>query len=207
MNNQSFLNNCISAKSRAYELYSDDKEKYHTVHHMNYILALASRYWEELQKIHGFLTNEEKNALTMSIIFHDCVYIPGSNTNEEDSADEADAFLRMYGYDKPFISNVTDLILSTKQGAELDNDLKKFLHDLDWNCFVTYEEILDTEKKIFKEYRDAGFLLLDVFRERLQFYVDLDNAKENIFHSVFGKYNSIAKNNISKRIVEWKYSA
>lgn len=206
MNSQSFLNNYISAKSRASELYSDDNEKYHTIHHVNYMLALASRHWEEFHKIHGFPTDEEKNALIMSIIFHDCVYVPGSNTNEEDSADEADSFLRMCGYGKPFISSVTNLILSTKQGAKLDNDLKKFLHDLDWSGFVTYEEMLDNEKKIFKECRDAGFLLLDVFRGRLQFYVDLDNAKADIFHSVFRKYNSIAKSNISKRIVEWKYS-
>ena len=195
------------AYDRALELYSNEKDKYHTIHHVNYMLSLSNHYWNEFNACcNERISQEEKEAIYESIIFHDCIYVPGSCTNEEDSADEADAFLREMGFDRKFRRRVEDLILSTRVGEKLDDDSKKFIHDLDWSYFITCEEILDAERKIFNEYRDEGFILREVFKLRLKFYSDLDSSNEKILFNVFEKYDSIARSNISKRIIEFSYS-
>ena len=35
------------AYDRALELYSNEKDKYHTIHHVNYMLSLSNHYWNE----------------------------------------------------------------------------------------------------------------------------------------------------------------
>ena len=163
-------------------------------------------YWEDFKsQFEGFLDVESvQMKLETAIIFHDCIYIPGSKFNEDDSADEADAFMRDEGVDKKIRDEICDLIMSTKLDSKLDSQEKKLLHDLDWSGFATYEQLMEDEQKILNEFRDAGYLLREVHRARFDFYKSLD--KEQIFHSIFKKYEKIAHRNIEKRIIEFNRS-
>lgn len=187
-------------------LYSNDRSYYHTIYHVKTMRAMMKNYWSDFQaKSSGFIdVDSVQMKLETAILFHDCVYEPGSKMNEEYSADEADAFLRLEGADKEVRKDVTDLIMSTKLGAKLDTPEKMFLHDLDWSGFATYEQMLLDEKRVINEFRDAGYILREVHRGRFDFYKSLDKSK--IFYSIFEKYEKIAHRNIERRIVEFNLS-
>lgn len=171
------------------------------------MVAMMSRHWSKFQTMHGGISQEEdKLALAIAIMFALCVYEPGNSESREAAADEADAELRFLKADRAFRKKVCSLILSASDEVEPGDDLQRLFRDLRRSYLITHEEILEVEEEAIDDLRDAGFLLREIFRSRLQFYKDLVDSEEPIFVSIFKNYESIARDNLSRRITSYEHS-
>lgn len=121
------------------EAYAAPGRAYHNQDHVEELLKLARRYWEQ-----GFDTSEFLH-LYLAILFHDFVYNPRSSTNEADSARVAQEETRSLPGVHPEL--LERLILVTQQHAPA-NDLEQFLVDLDL-------AILGADPPRYREYAQA----------------------------------------------------
>ena len=98
------------------------------------------RFYHTLEHIHDLITNSRQfqaeisdyTSVLLAVIFHDIIYDPASNVNEEDSA-ELFSVLFMDYLDEIRLKKIINYILATKNhhpGEILDHDLLLFL-DLD----------------------------------------------------------------------------
>lgn len=168
--------------------YNEPQRFYHNLEHIETMIAKAN-------KLH-ILTDE----LFLAIVFHDIIYNPKANNNEELSAE---LFCKYVHNDK-----VKQAILETKTHKPT-SEFSKQLCDLDLDILWSdYEAFIDFEHKIFKEYQWVDY---KIYKEkRLQILSDLGihpewlnyvkNRKPNIaiyagsfnpFHK--GHYNILKK--------------
>lgn len=80
-----------------------------------------------------------------AIIFHDIVYKPGRQDNEEASAKVAGEYLRKFGFSEEYIQQVQSLIMVTKNHREPQTIDEKIMIDLDLS-------ILGKGKKFYTRY-------------------------------------------------------
>ena len=107
----------------------------------------------------------------------------------------------IFDFDEDYIKT---LILSTKEGADLNCIEKKIIHDLDYSRFVSLEDSLIALYKLEREALRDGFTKEQFFVGSLNFYNEL-LKKEKIFETVFFEdYNEVAKNNI-KEVIKYLY--
>lgn len=194
--------------SKAFGQCSWNKDHYHTRHHAMYMLNVLDKYYERIEKFNGEeFTLDERKALALAIAFHDCVYNPGADDNEEQSICATNSVMRNEEIPAKVRKMVVELIMSTKQGTVPESKLQRILHDLDWCCFITYDELLDAEQKIIKEYRDAGYLLRDVIEGRFDFYDSLYMTKDPILVGPFADMGGHARYNLMRRRFEFMQKA
>ena len=126
-----------------------------------------------------------------SILMHDIIYETGKNDNEEKSAEFAIEFAKsFFEIDEEF---VREMILSTKEGAELDCIEKEILHDLDWMRFTDLDYCKIALYQLQNEALRDGFTKQQFFVGSLNFYNDL-LKKEKIFVSpLFEQFNKNTK--------------
>jgi predicted metal-dependent HD superfamily phosphohydrolase len=97
--------------------YSELHRAYHTLEHLTQLFAQLER--------HGAGAKEPLR-LAFSVWYHDVVYDPRANDNEEGSAARADNELKQLGAEDGFTARVARLILATKShakgGADADDD-------------------------------------------------------------------------------------
>lgn len=130
-----------------YDHYTEIHRYYHTFNHIYDLIKLAKEY--EVYIV-------DKHAVYLSIYFHDIIYNPKSNTNEEDSMKLFQELCSIYINNDILINKVSQYILETKLHNvfdSLDNDLKIFI-DLDMsilgcNTTISY---LEYAKQIRNEY-------------------------------------------------------
>ncbi len=123
------------------------------------------RYYHNLDHIRTCLSMltlmegvENREATELAIWFHDIVYIPGCQYNEEVSAASANCFLQQLGCGQ-LSNDVYNLILSTKHCADISaagQPVNYLVADIDLAILGAAEDqFRDFEKKIRREY---GFL-------------------------------------------------
>lgn len=180
------------------EHYPEEKY-YHSSKHITDMLSAAKFISEKI----GSEVPELKKIVdcpefVYSIVCHDVIYKTGANDNEEKSAEFACEFAEeFWQFDKEY---VTELILSTKEGAELDTIEKKILHDLDYMRFMNASSCKIALHGLQEEVLRDGFTKMQFFVGSLNFYNDL-LKKEKIFVSpLFEVYNDRAKENIKETI-------
>jgi len=125
------------------------RESHRFYHNLDHILDV-------LEKLPGQKDNDE---LFLAAVFHDIVYNPKSNTNEEDSAEffMKEAAKSQIG-DK-VKQSVKQLILDTKT-HQPSNELSKQLIEADLSILSQpFEKLMEHERKIFKEFQFADFNL------------------------------------------------
>lgn len=140
---------CTSKTSAAWfdrlrELWSEKHRHYHTFQHLDECL-------EELDEIEG---DEEKLALIeVALWFHDAIYQPMANDNEERSAALAREFLVECDATPSVMEFVCDMIMATKthqSGGDPDVDV---MIGLDLSIFARDAKRYDQyEKQIRQEY-------------------------------------------------------
>lgn len=119
------------------------------------------RHWHNLEHIKKMIDDaKSKNILSdellLAIIFHDIIYNPKANNNEELSAD---LFSKYIDNEK-----IKQAILETKT-HEPKSKLSKQLCGLDLNIlYGNYESFIDFEHKIFKEYDFVDYNVYKVKR-------------------------------------------
>lgn len=182
--------------------YSANDMKYHTIYHVIYMFELYKYFENEFIKEFPDLKEKESELFT-AIAWHDSVYIPGCELNEEFSAE-------LYAKNcdnkrKPWNKNVFHAILSTKIGTKIFmGTVEKILHDLDWSGFTNYNMMKENEEKILYEaIDDFRYKKEEVINNQLNFYksiADKDLYVTDTFKSF--NFNEKAKENLKKRIEE-----
>jgi predicted metal-dependent HD superfamily phosphohydrolase len=182
--------------------YPDD-EYYHSQEHIFQMLKFAEIISDETKKICPALSESiQSPEFIYAIVCHDVIYKTGANDNEEKSAEFACEYMKdIFDFDDDYVKM---LILSTKEGADLNCIEKKIMHDLDYSRFVSLEDSLIALYKLEREALRDGFTKQQFFVGSLNFYNEL-LKREKIFETVFFEdYNDEAKNNI-KEVIKYLY--
>ena len=190
-----------------------DTTKYHTVQHVETMLQVLDAEYKNQDNRKFFqdeLTVEDLAKVLVAIFWHDVVYIPGDQYNEQKSAVEWEQYAKNVGnIPSNFVHDVSDMINSTKIGYDL-NQIKKhpswaLLHDLDYISFASYAVMVMNRDLLWNE-----FSSLDVSKYiegRLKFLKMLmdTTASSGLFLTpVFSKYNELATENILREYQHYK---
>ena len=174
-----------------HEILENYTKKWKFYHNLNHVYSFVNLF----EKYNKFINNY-KNEFLISIYFHDIIYIPSRNDNEEESIN---MFNKFYNEVKPNNLNkekVIEFIAETKNHSlskDYDFELDLFL-DMDMQI-VADENWEDYENKIRKEY--CFMDETEYKNKRRQFLQSLVN-KNRIFRTqiFYDTYEQIAKNNI-----------
>ncbi|MDR3323379.1 MAG: hypothetical protein LBS89_04150 [Zoogloeaceae bacterium] len=124
--------------------YSEHGRHYHTLRHLEYMLY-------ELQAVKASL--HDPDAVLFALYYHDIIYAPGSDNNEEESADLAAARLAEISCPSPRIQKVVQMILATKDHAASGDSDTDFLTDADLSLLgVSKAEYRVLSSQIRQEY-------------------------------------------------------
>jgi len=157
------------------ECYSEPWRYHHTNAHVNMMLDGMQEVLKR-EEGKGIITADEHQAmwhiLNGVIVFHDIVYDPLANDNEEKSVELWHEYVREYctshyggvdncQYTDKEIEEVANLIMSTKHPENASTKMELILRDLDWNHMGSVHDItpeyatwLDTyENNIFREFQ------------------------------------------------------
>jgi pantetheine-phosphate adenylyltransferase len=161
--------------------WNEKTRHYHNVNHLVQIIEdIESNVWfKELSLF-------EKQALLVAAFFHDAIYNPKKQDNEDQSIKY---FKASYTGGLPNFSKIVcDLIETTKHRKRPAKKLEKIFWDADNAKFkLGYDEMLKNENLIYKEY---NFLSLKEYKEkRIKF---LESCK--------GLFNTVVDKNIDKLV-------
>ena len=182
-----------------HEILENYTKKWKFYHNLNHVYSFVNLF----EKYNKFINNY-KNEFLISIYFHDIIYIPSRNDNEEESIN---MFNKFYNEVKPNNLNkekVIEFIAETKNHSlskDYDFELDLFL-DMDMQI-VSDENWEEYENKIRKEY---CFMDENEYKnKRRQFLQSLVN-KNRLFRTqiFYDTYEQIAKNNITNIINKLK---
>ena len=182
-----------------HEILENYTKKWKFYHNLNHVYSFVNLF----EKYNKFINNY-KNEFLISIYFHDIIYIPSRNDNEEESIN---MFNKFYNEVQPNNLNkekVIEFIAETKNHSlskDYDFELDLFL-DMDMQI-VADENWEDYENKIRKEYCFVDET--EYKNKRRQFLESLVN-KNRIFRTqiFYDTYEQIAKNNITNIINKLK---
>ena len=96
--------------------YSEPHRSYHNLSHVYSLLMMAEEYYDFI---------ENPILFELSIWFHDLIYDPSRNDNEEKSAERALELLSPFLADS-FLENLKQMILSTIEHAPILKDQDNF---------------------------------------------------------------------------------
>jgi len=129
------------------KLYGEKHRYYHTLEHITFLINKINKIyeWDENEK--------ERDILILAALFHDIIYDTQKSDNEEQSV----SFFKSKIHNKmtPELQKVCDIILATKNHKITGDKLTDIFCDLDMWILSngSFVEILDNERKIFKEYQ------------------------------------------------------
>jgi len=141
-------------------LYNEPHRRYHNWNHPHTMLGLLTKNLTALNEefiYHTYIPRSMKELievaphLVLAILYHDAVYNPGSNTNEEDSAELA--YLHL-GHHSKLAKAVALLVTTTKFHQSLFNNVwDSILIDLDLSFLgIPREEYNANTEDIMFEY-------------------------------------------------------
>lgn len=169
--------------------YNEPGRYYHTLHHLENMLA-------ELQPVSAMLENE--HAVLFALYYHDVIYDAQKKDNEVRSA--ALALKTLHTLPPALVARCEQHILATRQHAwQADMDTNYFMDaDLSilgqpWEVYATYAAY------VRKEYHMYPDLLYKPGRKKvLQHFLDMERIfKTAYFH---GKYETAAKANLQREL-------
>ena len=124
-------------------MWNESHRSYHNLNHLNDLIS-------QINENKSNFSEKEYEKLMLTAVFHDVVYDPASQTNEEDSA----KFLMECAVDKnnKDILDVRKMILDTKTHESTTN-LSESFNNYDMNIVERdFDQLLDWEKGISEEF-------------------------------------------------------
>jgi len=125
-----------------FSMWNETQRHYHTLSHLNDLIRQIKEHISEF-------TQEEYEKLIITALFHDCIYDPSKNDNEEKSAD---FFMNCCVDKNKDIQEINQMILDTKTHKS-NTKLSEIFNKFDMNIVERkFSELLEWEKGIAKEY-------------------------------------------------------
>jgi len=154
-------------------MWNESHRSYHTLNHLNDLI-------DQINENKISFNEKEYEKLLITALFHDCVYDPMKQDNEEKSAQ----FFLECCQDKSNkdIQDINQMILDTKT-HEPSNRLSSNFIQFDMNVITNgnYEQLLDWENGIYNEYKAYGN---DAYKEgRVKFLESLLDKHPYIYNS------------------------
>lgn len=175
-------------------LYSESQRAYHNLKHISSLLEWAENYRENIKDF---------QILSFAIWFHDAIYDARRSDNEEQSANLADAKLKLLKVSEARIEVVRQMILATKTHdvTALNLDGKLFL-DLDLSILGADEAVYQAYSRAIR--REYDFVPEPFYRDGRQKILQNFLAGEFIYSTAVcqEKFESPARENIQREIVE-----
>jgi predicted metal-dependent HD superfamily phosphohydrolase len=176
--------------------YCEPHRHYHTLDHIAALLALLGG--------HAYGARD-RDALTLAILFHDVVYDPARQDNEQASAALAARRLVHLGFAPDLVAKVARYILATRHdvpaGSIEDTDLALLL-DLDLSILAAaHEEYRAYAQAVRREYAFVPDLLYRPGRRRV---LEGLLARERIYatDSLSARWEQPARTNLAAEIAE-----
>lgn len=174
-------------------LYSDSTRYYHTLQHL-------ANFYNELLRCKSDLDNWD--AVFLSMVYHDVIYVSTARDNEEKSADMATSHLKELGFSQPFIDTCRQLIMATKT--------HKATHDLTTDLFIDADmSILGVSLDQYKMYVQQvrkEYAVVPNFIERRKGFLKSLLGPEHLFITpqFYKLYEQSARYNIQQEISDFK---
>lgn len=167
------------------EKYTEPHRSYHNLSHIYSLLMMAEEYYDFI---------ENPILFELSIWFHDLIYDPSRNDNEEKSAERAIELLSPFLADS-FLENLKQMILSTIKHSPIlkDNDNELFL-DLDMS-------VLASEPKIYHQYTSAIRKEFSIFSDEI-YHLGRKSVLEKFIKGESIFLTPFFKENFEKQAVE-----
>ncbi|MFI1744610.1 HD domain-containing protein [Thalassobellus sediminis] len=188
--NQSLINSFWNEIENQYTL------KIRHYHNLSHIMTM----FNHAETIKSNITDYD--TFLLAIWYHDIIYKPTKNNNEEKSALLAKKRLKSLNFDEKTIKIIQNLIISTKKHELIltENNDNSYLLDIDlsilgseWNTYKTYIKNIRKEYAIFPDfiYKKGRKKVLQHFLER-----------KNLYFTEFfkNKFEEQARENLLKEI-------
>jgi len=176
-------------------VYAEPSRHYHTTEHIASLLLLLEEHGQGLAN---------RDALALAILFHDAVYDPQRQDNEEQSAALAGRKLALLGFSPVLISEVTRYIRATKHlqvDAGSEGDLALLL-DLDLSTLAAAPaEYRAYAQAIRREYQHVPD---ELYRRARRGLLEGFLARNSIYRTdrLYGLWEDRARANIAAEIAE-----
>jgi predicted metal-dependent HD superfamily phosphohydrolase len=130
--------------------YSHSDRHYHRLSHLEQMLSELLRVQTKIK---------DWSTVLFALFYHDIIYKPTSNHNEEKSAELAEARLRQIGYPREQIEKCKQIILATKTHIEFADPDINYFTDADlcilgqnWENYATYARNIRKEYLIYPDF-------------------------------------------------------
>jgi predicted metal-dependent HD superfamily phosphohydrolase len=157
-------------------MWNESHRSYHTLNHLNDLI-------EQINESKSKYSQKEYEKLLITALFHDCVYDPMKQDNEEKSAE----FFEQCCQDKnnTDMLDISKMILDTKTHEATTNLSESFNH-YDMNIVERdFDQLLEWENGIHEEYKAYGDLYKDGRLKFLESLLDkYPNNTENLLKLV-----------------------
>jgi predicted metal-dependent HD superfamily phosphohydrolase len=142
------------------DCWSESHRSYHNLNHLNDLISQINEDYGD-----GLINETEREKLALVALFHDLVYDPTRDDNEEKSAEIFYRFCsEQHNID---LVEVKQMILDTKNHIPCTPLSQKFI-DYDMNiCERNFDELLEWEQGIREEY--SMFSSIDYKNNRIKF--------------------------------------
>lgn len=162
--------------SRIAAFYSESHRFYHTLVHVHDCLDKQSKHFK-------LLTQEDSAKLTLALVYHDMIYVPGHKNNELLSARLMAADLTSLGVPENVIQKIHSLImLTTNHNPALTDKLSQIMNEIDLSIltdppekYIAYSKNIREEYRIYSDdvYRHKRIEFLKMLlNQATPFYVD-----------------------------------
>jgi predicted metal-dependent HD superfamily phosphohydrolase len=139
------------------ERYSELHRAYHTLQHLDECFALFDE---------GLA--EHPGEVLLALWFHDAIYDPKRNDNEEKSADWGAAALASAGARAEVITRFRELVVATRHEAQPQSADARLLVDIDLSILGAEPQRFDEyEAQVRKEYAHVPHLFFRMARARI----------------------------------------
>ena len=159
-------------------IYRGEDRYYHNLRHIEYMLKYIADF--RSLSLDKTLSYKEKFLLKLAIWFHDIVYEPGSDMNEERSAQRAVAFAEALGVLPEDLETLKWLVLVTKHKGTPQTYAEEVICDLDLRELADEEQYMENAilvREEFSMYSDEEWL------EGRKNFLEFMLNKEQIYHT------------------------
>ncbi len=181
----------IDCYQALYQAYSEPQRFYHTVKHINAMLA----HFDSVKHL-----AEQPAELELAIWFHDAIYNIPSSSNEFDSARWAKQFVQSKGYAEAGTQRIFDLIMATQHHEKSTLIDANLIIDIDLAILgsspAAYDEF---EQNIRREYHMVPEAIYRKKRAEILAHF-LVNRQIYKLDSFISQYENAARENIRRAI-------